>query len=68
MSSKYDLEEVQISKIYSMLQKIFEEIFFKIYQKTENKELINSLDKYSLLFAKLILKMVTTKKSLSSYF
>ena len=67
LNEKYDLEEVQISKIFSTLQKIFEEIFSKLYQKTENNELISNLDKYSLLSAKLIIKMIISKKSLSSY-
>ena len=41
-------------------------LHYKKY-KTENNELISNLDKYSLLSAKLIIKMIISKKSLSSY-
>ena len=62
-----DIEEIQFSKIIFTLQKIFEEVFKKIYQKTNNNDFINNLDKYTLLSAKFTLKMIELKKNLTSY-
>ena len=66
-NNKLDIEEIQFSKIISTLQKIFEEIFSKIYQKIENVEFINKLDKYTLLLAKYSMKIIASKKNLTSY-
>jgi hypothetical protein len=65
--NKDDLDEIQLNKIFSVLQKIFEVIFSKIYQKTDNNEFITNCDKYSLLTTKFIIKIIESKKNLSSY-
>ena len=58
------MEEIQICKIFSILQKIYEFIFSKIYQKS--KELIN-IDKYAILYMKILLKNITSKINMSFY-
>ena len=66
LNNKNDLKlhEIQVDKIFSTLQKIFEFSFNKIYQKT--KENIN-IQKYSILVTKLISDIIQNKTNLSSY-
>ena len=49
-NNSLDLEEIQISKINSMFQRIYEFVFSKIYQKS--KEHIKFY-KYTLLYSKI---------------
>lgn len=63
-NNELNLEEIQICKIFSILQKIYEFIFSKIYQKS--KELIN-IDKYTILYMKILLKNITSKINMSFY-
>ena len=58
------VHEIQVDKIFSTLQKIFEFSFNKVYQKT--KENIN-IQKYSILFTKIISNTIKNKTNLSSY-
>ena len=63
-NNELDLEDIQICKISSMVQKMYEFIFSKIYQKS--KELIN-VDKYTLLYTKIFLKNITSRINISFY-
>jgi hypothetical protein len=63
-SNELNLSEIQISKISSMLQKIYEFVFSKIYQKS--KDFI-SIDKYTLLYTKIFIRNITSKINLSLY-
>ena len=58
------LNEIQIDKIFSTLQKIFEFTFNRIYQKTNENLNIN---KYSILFTKLLKDTIKNKTNLSCY-
>ena len=60
----FNLEEIQKSKIFSMLQKIYEIVFSKTYQKS--KELIN-VDKYTLLYTKILMRNITSRIDISFY-
>ena len=62
-----NISEIQKYKIISSLQKIFEEIFNQIYKKTNNCEFINNLDKYIIFFSKFIIKMISSKATISYY-
>ena len=66
-NNEYDLEEIQKYKIIYTLQKIFEEVFSKIYLKIAKDECINAIDKFSFLFIKLFIKMTNAKAGLSFY-
>ena len=66
-NNKDNLEEIQLNKVFSVLQKLFEVIFNKIYQKNDNNEFNTNCDKYSLLTTKFIIKIIESKKDLSSY-
>ena len=51
-SDELNLSEIQKNKISSMLQKIYEFVFSKIYQKS--KDFLN-IDKYTLLYTKIFI-------------
>ena len=63
-SHELNLSEIQISKISSMLQKIYEFAFNKIYQKSKD---FTNIDKYTLLYTKIFIKNITSKISISFY-
>jgi hypothetical protein len=62
--NKLELYEIQIDKIFSTLQKMFEFFFNKIYQKTKEKL---DVHKYSMLFTKLIINTIQNKTNISCY-
>ena len=62
--NKLNLHQIQIDKIFSTLQKIFEFTFNKLYQKTKEKL---DIQKYTTLFTKLIIGTIENKTNLSCY-
>ena len=62
--NKLQLHQIQKDKIFSTLQKIFEFIFSRIYQKTKEKLFI---DKYTKLFTKLTINTIIEKTNISYY-
>ena len=67
LDNNFDIEKIQKYKMILSHQRIFEEVFSTIYPKSNDNDLINNMDKYSLLNAQFITKYISSNSNLSFY-
>ena len=67
LDNDFDIEKIQKYKMILSFQRIFEAVLTAIYPKSNDNDLINTMDKYSLLSAKFITEFISSNSNLSFY-